>query len=630
MTPWRLDIGATPVTGGVHFRVWSPLADSVEVIRCARGEEASCPLSRVGEYFQGTIPGMGPGDCYWYLLDGTLRRPDPASRCQPGGVHGPSQVVAPDSFAWADGQWRGVALEELITYELHVGTFTPEGTFGAAVERLDYLQELGITALELMPVAEFPGSRNWGYDGVFPFAPHHAYGGPDGLKSLVDACHRRGLAVILDVVYNHLGPEGNYLHAFAPYFTDHYRTPWGDAVNFDGPGSDGVRHYVIGNALHWISEYHLDGLRLDAIHGIYDSSAGHILRDITRAVDSLARHLGRTVHVIAESDLNDVRTIAPPESGGHGVHTQWCDDFHHSLVTLLTGERNGYYADFGHFSHLEKAFREGFVYSGEYSRHRRRRHGSPSGDQPPRRMVVFSQNHDQIGNRALGDRPSTRLSPEQLKLAAGAVILSPYLPLIFMGEEYGETAPFPYFTSHGDPALVEAVRRGRREEFAAFGWEAEVPDPQDEATFRSALIDPELRSVGWHRQVFSFYREVIRLRRQLPNFRRPEREEIQVTGLEADRVVVVRLCRGQAELVVLFALGETSCRVRLPFRHGRYRKLLDSAEPRWGGPGALAPEALDGGDEGIGITLAPFSVALYGRDRDDRRRNGGPMPTEEG
>ncbi len=612
MGEWHLDMGATPLAGGVRFRVWAPLADSVEVIRCSEDEEATFPLSRAGEYFQGTIAGMAAGECYWYLLNGTLRRPDPASRCQPEGVHGPSQVVDPASFCWTDGQWRGVDLGELITYELHVGTFTPEGTFTAVIGCLDYLVELGVTAVELMPVVEFPGTRNWGYDGVFPFAPHHAYGGVEGLKALVDACHRRGLAVILDVVYNHLGPEGNYLHPFAPYFTNRYRTPWGDAVNFDGPDSDGVRHYVIANALHWVSEYHVDGLRLDAIHGIYDFSARHILVDISQAVDSLARQLERTVHVIAESDLNDVRTITPSEFGGHGLHAQWCDDFHHGLMTYLTGERRGYYVDFGLFSHLEKAFREGFVYSGEYSRHRRRRHGSCTATRPPRQMVVFSQNHDQVGNRPQGDRPSVRLSLEQLKLTAGMVILSPYLPLIFMGEEYGETAPFPYFTSHGDPDLVEAVRQGRREEFASFGWDAEVPDPQAEETFLAARIDPERRHQFWHRVLYAFYRELIRLRRELPPLRRPEREEVEVAGLATEGVIAVCYRRGGTELMALFALGETPRSIRLPFRHGECRKLLDSAEKCWGGPGSISPERISAGSDGVELTLAPFSVTLYG------------------
>lgn len=612
MTEWHMDIGATPVAGGVRFRVWAPLASSVDVVRCGNGEKEPSPLARAGEYFQGTITGMAAGDRYRYLVDGTLRRPDPASRCQPEGVHGPSQVVDPD-FAWSDGGWQGVKLEELITCELHVGTFTPEGTFRGVMERLDYLCELGVTALELMPVVEFPGRRNWGYDGVFPFAPHHAYGGAAGLKALVDACHCRGLAVILDVVYNHLGPEGNYLHSFAPYFTNRYRTPWGDAVNFDGPLSDGVRHYIIANALHWVSEYHMDGLRIDAIHGIYDFSARHILRDITQAVNSLARRLGRNVHVIAESELNDVRTITPAESGGHGLHAQWCDDFHHGLMTYLTGERCGYFVDFGTFRQLEKAFREGFVYSGEYSRHHRRRHGSSSADLPPRRLVVFSQNHDQVGNRALGDRPSSRLSLEQLKLAAAAVILSPYLPLIFMGEEYGETAPFPYFTSHGDPELAAAVRQGRRTEFASFEVHGEVPDPQAEETFITAGIDPERRRHGWHRFIYAFYRELIRLRRELPQLHALERDRIEVAGLEADEVIALCYRHGEKELIALFAFGCTPRSIRLPFRHGECIRLLDSADKDWGGQGSASPELVRPGDDGPNLTLMPFSVTLYGR-----------------
>ncbi|MGB9079836.1 MAG: malto-oligosyltrehalose trehalohydrolase, partial [Desulfuromonadaceae bacterium] len=446
------DIGATHVAGGVFFRVWAPSVTSVEV-ELAGTAPLKSPLQRDGEYFQGLLP-AAPGDRYWYWLDGSLRRPDPASRSQPEGVHGPSQVIDP-AFAWSDSRWQGIALEEYIFYELHVGSFTPHGTFDGVISRLDYLVDLGITSVELMPVAQFPGERNWGYDGTFPFAPQNSYGGPDGLKRLVDACHARGLAVTLDVVYNHLGPEGNYLHGFGPYFTDRYRTPWGDAVNFDGPGSDPVRGYFISNALHWITEYHIDALRLDAIHGIFDFSALHILRELAESVHRQGAALGRRVYVIAESDLNDVRVINPPESGGHGLDAQWNDDFHHALRALLTGDRTGYYADFGLFSDVVKSFEEGFVLSGGYSSFRRRRHGSSSAGIAPDRLVVFSQNHDQVGNRMRGERPGEHLSTQQLKLAAATVLLSPYLPLLFMGEEYAESAPFPYFVSHGDADLVE-------------------------------------------------------------------------------------------------------------------------------------------------------------------------------
>ncbi|MBT1073989.1 malto-oligosyltrehalose trehalohydrolase [Geobacter grbiciae] len=608
MISWQLDLGARPEPGGIRFRVWAPLAQSVSVILSRDGHEQAVPLERDGEHFSGVISGAVAGDRYWYLIDGHLRRPDPASRCQPDGVHGPSQVVDPEAFCWTDGQWRGIPLKDLITYELHVGTFTHEGTFDGAIGRLDYLAELGITAVELMPVAQFPGDRNWGYDGVFPYAPHPAYGGAAGLKRFVDACHRRGMAVILDVVYNHLGPEGNYLHGFAPYFTGHYRTPWGDAVNYDGSYSDGVRHYVIANALHWVAEYHMDGLRLDAVHGIYDFSARHILAELADAVHSLAGCLGRQVHVIAESDLNDARIVIDPEHGGHGLDAQWSDDFHHALHTLLTGERRGYYEDFGAFSQMLTALRDGFVYAGTYSRHRRRRHGSDSSHLPPQRFVVCIQNHDQVGNRALGDRLSSSLSPEQLKLAAAMVILSPYLPLLFMGEEYGETAPFPYFTSHGDPDLADAVRKGRREEFAPFGWDAEVPDPQAEETFRSARIDPETRHRGVHRHLFAFTRELIRLRKILPPFSVPTRQGTSVAGFGMEQVLMVNRHGHGDEVICIFNLSGFEQPVPVIGIQGRHRKVLDSTEGYWGGGGGATPDLLDAGAL---LLVPPFAVLIY-------------------
>ena len=435
-------------------------------------------------------------------------------------------------------------LAEYIIYELHVGTFSPQGTFDGAISGLDYLCELGITAVELMPVAQFPGERNWGYDGTYPFAPQNSYGGPDGLKRLVDACHCRGLAVVLDVVYNHLGPEGNYLHSFGPYFTDRYRTPWGEAVNFDGPDSDPVRHYFIANALYWLTEYHIDALRLDAVHGIYDFSARHFLRELAETVHRQGEALGRQVHVIAESDLNDVRLINPPESGGYGLDAQWNDDFHHALWALLTGERAGYYGDFGRFSDLVKAFREGFVYSGGYSAYRRRRHGSSSAEVPASRLVVFSQNHDQVGNRLRGERSGEQLTLQQLKLAAATVLLSPYLPLLFMGEEYGESAPFPYFVSHGDAELVEAVRRGRLAEFAGFAHQGSPPDPQAEATFLSAKVDQQQRRRGDQRVLFDFYRDLIRLRRAWAPLFRPGRKNMRIVACEEERTLAVSRSEG--------------------------------------------------------------------------------------
>jgi maltooligosyltrehalose trehalohydrolase len=427
-------------------------------------------------------------------------------------VHGPSRVVDPRSFRWTDGEWRGIPMSDYVIYELHVGTFTPAGTFDAAIAELPRLQALGITAIEIMPIGEFPGSRNWGYDGVSLYAPQSTYGGPDGLKRLVDAAHAQGLAVILDVVYNHLGPEGNYLDTFGPYFTETYRTPWGRAVNYDGAGSDEVRRFVIDNALYWVTEYHVDGLRLDAVHGIFDFGALHLLQELTRAVHEQAERLGRAVVVIAESDLNDPKLIRRREDGGYGLDAQWSDDFHHAVHATLTGERSGYYADFGDVEMIADALREPFIYAMRYSKSRNRRHGAPSTGIPRERFVVAIQNHDQVGNRAGGDRLSTLVSPEQLRLAAALLLLSPYVPLIFMGEEYGETKPFQYFISHGDAELCDAVRKGRREEFAAFGWADSVPDPLDESTFANSRLDREKLNDPRHAGMLELYRDLIALR----------------------------------------------------------------------------------------------------------------------
>jgi len=481
---WKLDIGAVVDSNRkVYFKVWAPKVERLSVKIISKENEKSFPLKKDGiGYFDGFVENVHSGDYYLYLLDEKHKYPDPASRFQPHGVHGASQVIDPNEFQWDDDGWKGIQLKNFIIYELHVGTFTKEGTFGAIISYLDYLKEFGITAIELMPVAQFPGDRNWGYDGVYPFAVQNSYGGPNGLKALVNACHRKGLAVILDVVYNHLGPEGNYLSNFGPYCTNKYKTLWGDAINFDGAYSDEVRRFFISNALYWITEYHIDALRIDAIHGMFDFSAKHFLYELTDAVHKQAETLNRNVSVIAESNLNDVRIINPVEIGGYGLDAQWNDDFHHALHTLITCENRGYYEDFGKIQHIEKAFREGFVYSSEYSKYRKRRHGSSTKDRPAHQFIVFLQNHDQVGNRAMGDRLSQSHSLEKLKLAAGVVILSPYIPLLFMGEEYGETSPFQYFVSHSDEALIEAVRKGRRDEFASFHWEGEVwtsPDLTD-------------------------------------------------------------------------------------------------------------------------------------------------------
>jgi maltooligosyltrehalose trehalohydrolase len=567
-----------------------------------------------GGWFEATLEHLGPGAHYCYVLNGESERPDPASRAQPEGVHGPSEVVDPAAFAWTDAGWRGLPLAEMAIYEVHVGTFTPEGTFEAIIPRLQALRDLGITALELMPVASFPGHRNWGYDGVHLYAPQHTYGGPEGLRRLVDAAHAHRLAVVMDVVYNHLGPEGNYLAEFGPYFTDRYRTPWGQAINYDGEGREGVRRYVIDNALHWVSEYHLDGLRLDAIHGIFDASPVHMVRELNGAVQRLARRLGRVVPVVAESDLNDRRVIDPVRKEGYGLAGQWSDDFHHCLHTLVTGERGGYYADFGSLAQLAKAYTDGFVYDGQFSGYRGRPHGTLTRDLPGERFVICAQNHDQVGNRACGERLTALVPFEALKLAAAAALVAPNVPLLFMGEEYGEPAPFLYFTDHGDPALQTAVSRGRREEFAAFGWAGEVPDPQDPETYLRSKLHWDLRGLPPHRHLLEYYRALLALRRQHPVLGAGGKRQLKARVADERTLVVVRRGTGGTAAFVVLHFGRAGQVVRLRVPSGPWRRLLDSAEERFGGPGANSPNLLlSRKGRWVEIAMGGFGVALYFR-----------------
>ena len=559
--------------GRCTFRVWAPHCRAVRVRLHEDGRSLWLTAGERG-YHEATVADVADGARYTLLLEDGTELADPASRSQPDGVHGPSAVQAAD-FAWHDDAWRGLPLESLVLYELHVGTFTAEGTFDAVIPRLPALRELGITALELMPIAQFPGTRNWGYDGVFPFAAQSSYGGLGGLKRLVDAAHAVGIAVVLDVVYNHLGPEGNQLAQFGPYFTDRYRTPWGGALNFDGPGSDEVRAFFIANALQWIDECHIDALRLDAVHAIVDHSAYPFLRELADTVRARAAELGRTVLLIAESDLADPRVIREPARGGLHMHAQWVDDFHHALHALLTGERTGYYQDYGDLEHFARAWRQGFVYAGEFSSFRGRRHGQPPADATPAQFVVFAQNHDQIGNRRAGDRLATLVELPALELAAAATLLSPFLPLLFMGEEYGEPAPFPYFVSHTDPELIEAVRRGRREEFAVFGWDREPPDPQDERTFRSAVLDWERRTRPPHRGLLALHRQLLALRRTEPLLTRCEHADVTIERpVAGEPLLRVQRSAGDDALLLLFNFADSPALVRLP--PGRWRVLLDT------------------------------------------------------
>ena len=512
------------------------------------------------------------------------------------------------SIEWADGAWRGIPLREYVIYELHVGAFTPTGTFDAIIPRLHELKRLGITAIELMPVAQFPGERNWGYDGCYMYAVQNSYGGPEALKRLVNACHSAGMAAVLDVVYNHFGPEGNYAGEFGPYFTDRYRTPWGRAINFDGPGSDEVRRYFVENALYWLREFHFDALRLDALHAILDTSAEPFLAELSAQVARARVDTGRDLYLIGESDLNDPRLVREKQRGGLGLDAQWSDDFHHALHTLLTGEVSGYYADFGKVQQLATAWHEGYAYSGQYSAYRQRRHGAPASDIPPLRFVVCAQNHDQVGNRAMGDRMSTCISVEQFKLAAACVALSPHVPLLFMGEEYGETAPFPYFVHHSDVALIEAVRKGRREEFEAFRWEGEIPDPQSVATFLSARLDWAKRAQGNHRVLLSWYEELLRLRKEEPLLTEPGHVDEQVYVFEAQPAMLVRRSIAGHSLLLAFNFGDTQWDADLPLPSERWCRRLDSADHAWLGPGSRIPPVLEPSNSKL--SLCPRSAIL--------------------
>lgn len=597
-----------------RFTVWSPFARKVEV-HIVEPEERLLPLAEEDDrgYHGAVAEGVDPGSRYRYRLDGEREYPDPASRFQPAGVHGPSQVVDQD-FGWEDRDWPGMSLRDYVIYEVHVGVFSDDGSFDSLIPHLDELKEVGITAVELMPVSQFPGSRNWGYDGVFPFAVQNSYGGPEGLKRLANACHLRGLAIVLDVVYNHLGPDGNCLGRFGPYFTERYRTPWGSALNFDGPDSDEVRRFFIENALYWVSEFHIDALRLDAVHAILDHSPLPFLEELATAVHQEAERLNRRIYLFPESVDNDRRLVSAPEAGGYGLDAQWNDDFHHSLHTLLTGERTGYYQDYGQLHHLVKAFQEGFVYTGEYSSYRRRRHGTPASRIPAYRLVVCAQNHDQVGNRMMGERLAVLVPFEGLKLAAGLVILSPFIPLLFMGEEYGETAPFLYFVDHSDASLVEAVREGRKEEFAAFEWAGSPPDPQDEATFAASKLKRHPRSEGKHATLLKLYTELIRLRKTVPSLQHLSKETLEAEGCEASSVLFLRRWNGGDEAAMLFHFGKATAKAGITLPSGHWHTVLDSAQEMWEGPGSQVPPSLPSCGE-VSLVLPPMSFQLLLRNR---------------
>jgi maltooligosyltrehalose trehalohydrolase len=532
------------------FRLWAPKAKRVRV----QVAEELCDLTpSAGGWWSAAVERGEPGSDYSYFLDDQERAlPDPRSLWQPHGVHGASRVLDHAAFPWSDGNWQAPPLPGSVLYELHIGTFTPEGTFDAAREKLSYLRELGVTHVELMPVAAFPGKHGWGYDGVDLFAPQAAYGGPEGLKRFVDACHAHGLAAILDVVYNHLGPSGNYLGMFGPYFTNAHHTPWGDAVNLEDAGSHEVRRFFCDNALMWLREYHFDGLRLDAVHAYMDRSAIHFMEQLATEVHELQAQTGKHVVVIAESDLNDPRLVRARDANGYGIDAQWSDDFHHALVTLLTGDRNGYYADFGTLADLAKSLQQAFVYDGRYSTYRDRRHGRSAVGVQGWRFLGYSQNHDQVGNRVKGERLVHLAGIARAKIAAALELTAPFTPMIFQGEEWAASTPFQYFTDHEDQELGRLVSAGRKKEFAAFGWDPmDVPDPQDGATFERSKLDWEELNQEPHAALLDWYKRLIELRKSSPDLLHGDMESVAVQSSEEQQWLAMK----RGNLLVAFTLA---------------------------------------------------------------------------
>ncbi|MDQ3705080.1 MAG: malto-oligosyltrehalose trehalohydrolase [Chloroflexota bacterium] len=613
MMNWQLPLGAQLRENGVRFRVWAEAVERVEVaILGAEGkEERAHELARDPEgYFEGLVEGIGAGTRYMYRLNGDTLRPDPASRYQPEGVHGPSEVVDP-AFQWSEGAWRGLPLEEMLIYEVHIGTATPEGTFEAFIEKLPYLESLGVNTIEIMPVADFPGERNWGYDGVDLFAPANAYGGPEGLKRLVDAAHARGIAVLQDVVYNHLGPDGNYLRDFSrSYFTEAHKTPWGDALNYANPH---VREFFLSNAIYWAQEYNMDGLRLDATHAILDDSDPHILKEIPARIRETLPS-GRHFVVTAEDERNDVSLITPTEQGGAGIDAVWADDFHHEVRSAVAGDNEGYYIDYtGEAADIAATLNQGWFYTGQKSRFSGHKRGTDASRVDPPHFVYCIQNHDQIGNRPLGDRLTESTGLDAYRAASALLLLAPYTPLLFQGQEWAASTPFLFFTHH-NPELGKLVTEGRRSEFASFkGFHGEeVPDPQAASTFMASKLNWHEVEEGEHAQTLALYRELLRLRATLPAFKERRRASFRssqvgtngvamryLSSTGGDDLLVIVSLRGEIDL----ALAGTEI-VQAP-EGCRWQPLLSTEESRFGGP-----QVLDGMDGGQVRANGPLAVAF--------------------
>jgi maltooligosyltrehalose trehalohydrolase len=600
------------VTGNCFFSVWAPEKERM-ILHIVYPEEKELEMKKNDQgYFVAVADDIKDGCRYFYKPDNEKDYPDPGSNFQPEGVHGPSQVVDHNLYKWNDSEWKGILQKDLIFYELHVGTFSEQGTFEAIIPYIDVLAETGINALELMPISQFPGNRNWGYDGVYPYSVHNTYGGPEGLKRLVDACHQKGIAVFLDIVLNHVGPEGNYFPEFGPYFSKTYNVPWGEAINFDQAWSDEVREFFAGNPCFWFEKYHVDGVRVDAIHMMFDSGAVHFWELAMDRIRQMEQKLGKKLYMIAESDFNNPRVIKSTDAGGYGFDAQWLDDFHHALYVLIDEKGQSRYEDFGRYEQLAKAYKDGFVHSGELVKFRKKKHGASSAGIPGDKFVTFNQNHDQIGNRVKGERLSMLVSFAKQKLAAAALLLSPYLPLLFMGEEYGEDTPFFYFISHSDKELIKAVREGRKREFEGYKWDTEPADPQDDTTFRNSIIKTEKRLTGKYRILHEWSKKLIKIRKSEPAMKNMSKDGINFYINDEKGFTILRKSADELNFILaFFNLSESKLDFFVPSYSEEWTKILDSKETEWCEDNEKAfpsPRMIKASNT---ISLMPFSIVVY-------------------
>lgn len=596
-------VGADYQKGNCDFTVWAP--NAAEVKLTFRDNKQSIGMTKTGNgYWTARLEQVKPETEYMFKLDGAQAKPDPASHYQPKGVFGPSQVIDHERYCWKDNGWQGLEFKDLIFYEVHVGTFTPEGTFRAMQTRIGELAEFGVNAVELMPVTQFSGSRGWGYDGVFPFAVQNSYGTPDELKALVDECHSYGVAAFLDLVYNHIGPEGNILNDYAPYFTNERMTVWGPSLNVEGPYSDGVRNYFLENTLHWLRDYHFDGARLDSILWITDSGTKHFLAELNQTVNRYSQEAGRRLYMIAETGYNEPAVLTSTEAGGYGFDAQWLDDFQHVLFSLLTGENQSYYKDFTKLEYLAEALTDAYVYVKKPPEFRRRRPEETFRHIPPYRFVVFSQNHDQIGNRLNGERLMEISGFEAAKVAAGLVLLSPYVPLLFMGEEYGETSPFLFFTDYQGKELAGAIKEARKREFADFHWTGEVPDPQNPESFFKSKIKWEKRSQGLTGKIADYYKTLIGLRKSVPSLQPGSDRGIKTVTTQG-RVLLIEKQKNTSKTLIIANLCKETQTIQTRLEDG-FKKILDSNNPVFGGSKQELPEKPE-----PNMTLPGFCFAVY-------------------